>query len=160
MSDDKWTDEEIDSFGVWMAMGALGLHLSNAAALQRAHDLGYKADGDWYPGCGVSADVLRITCEWCGTVYAGDPRTKQGHRCAASIFRRGDRFFLTGYYGSCVADMELYELNDQLCRTLSGFGGPLDPICDRCITKMINCHEIWLVRQVGPMGEGLPGGEP
>lgn len=142
-----------------LLMYNLGACLANAAALKRAFDLGCRVEDNWYPGCGVSVfNALRLSCEWCGEIYEGDPKNKQGYRCASSVFKRGDRWYLTGHYGSCVADMELYEFNDDWCETLNSWGGGngCDPVCDKCIIKMINCYDLWMVREIGAYGEAFP----
>jgi hypothetical protein len=79
----------------------------------------------------------RIICKTCGETYTqevfpGSYNTDQFYGCAADVYLSEGKHYIQGYYGSRVADMKKYELNASPDRY------ELGPICDECITKLVN----------------------
>lgn len=73
-----------------------------------------------------------VVCNTCKTEYKvifSD--TLQAERCAATIYLKDGEYYLTGYYGSQVADMRRYFLDKCVDYELG-------TICDDCISKLIS----------------------
>ena len=71
---------------------------------------------------------VKVTCVCCKTEYPAlwDDNSTQAMDCAAEI--SGDK--LVGYYGSVVADMNLYSFPGGRPENI-----PQGTVCDKCIVK-------------------------
>jgi hypothetical protein len=134
------------------SMRKLGEQLATAASLAWSFELGERAherrvcsiEGStafasapayWYPGCGLGATQPMIACAWCAMPYlAFNVEARQAHRCAASCYQRDGVWYLTGHYGSHLADLILFRWNDYPPWL---DGKALDPVCDDCIEKLV-----------------------
>lgn len=82
-----------------------------------------------------------VKCNTCHKTYkAIYEDTNQGVDCSATVFLRDGNFFLTGHYGSKVADMQLYKLNIE-----GNF--QVGSICDGCIESLISSGDAILLKE-------------
>jgi len=81
---------------------------------------------------------MSIKCEICGSDH--DPATPvddndtQGEDCAACVMEHEDKYYILGVYGSTHFDADLFMfLNEPPEEWIDA-----DPVCDRCIQKVID----------------------
>jgi len=139
-----FTDDDLDM----MVLRMLFEQFAFMAGLQYAYDLGDRsvalraqridANYYWTPGNYIPANEERIACCWCHVGYRVIA-PGQGHYCAASAFREDSRWFVQGHYGSGRHDTNVYLVNknEGLFESQDNPGQGLDPICDRCLDKMV-----------------------
>lgn len=78
-----------------------------------------------------------IICKLCGcdfpTATPLEISTTQGIDCASSIYEHDGTWFVAGSYGSSKYDTEVWKFveGDDLPKEAA------DPVCDRCIDRMI-----------------------
>lgn len=72
-----------------------------------------------------------ITCASCDSRFEPlfDEKYQQAYGCSATIYEKNDERFLSGHYGSRVADMRLYKVQPT-----NDF--KLGNCCDDCISKL------------------------
>ncbi len=145
-------------------MKSLGEALHLAANVSWAYEIsstkgGTLSNPNWYPGCGFEAKQQVISCEWCAELYkAANIETKQGHDCDAWSFYENGAWFLTGGYYSCIDltvfrfAMGAYPYGDGAVKPLPDEAAAhmkIEPICDRCVRKLIDEGKIVEVGERG-----------
>lgn len=74
-----------------------------------------------------------IECATCKNEFTPlfDDTYQQATGCSAEIYQKDDTYFMRGYYGSTIIDMEIY-------RVASNTEFKKGNICDNCIEQLLN----------------------
>ncbi len=101
-----------------------------------------------------------VTCGVCTERYdSAVPETDsmpstQGYGCASAMSEKNGEWFVTGYYGSRLFDMERLRFTGKtLGRRMERPATKVDPICDICIQSWLDCGIVEKHSETGPMGE-------
>lgn len=95
-----------------------------------------------------------IVCPVCKAQFtsSGASNGKQGNGCASNIFQKDGEWFIAGYYGSRLFDMDLWKFVPPL-----GQFGSFDPrkyegeaVCDVCFQVSVNVKALVFVKEHGP----------